>query len=359
MSSLATQSKIISLPTQVWKIAQIALWFIGIAIVALLLFKEEIGLLVFWNFLIPVAPAILVVFPGVWRNICPMSSTALLPRKINLSKKLSLPSVRKISISSQGSLYLLGVIALLAIVPLRHLQLNIDGTATAVMLITAAIIAFIMGTLVEWRSGWCASACPIHSVERLYGSTPLFTTDNAHCSSCEKCVSVCPDATKQMTSALTRNIPSEKLAGLIMTGGFFGFIFGWYQVPDYHGAIDIGIIISAYTWPLASGLASLLIYLLIKELLTTKQTQLLNRIFATASVACYYWYRIPSLFGVGIYPTDGVLIDLSASLPVWFPVVSQLVSTSFFVWFMLIRPYKQVKQSWSVRPNYSITVKNI
>jgi len=353
MPSIATKSNVISLPAHVWKIAQILLWFIGVTIVALLLFKEELGIMVFWNFLIPVAPAILVVFPGVWRNICPMSSTALLPKKLKLAK------VRKISLKSQGNLYLLGVIALLAIVPLRHLQLNINGPATALMLLAAAFIAIVMGMFVEWRSGWCASACPIHSVERLYGSTPLFTTDNAHCSSCEQCVSVCPDATKQMTSALTRNITTERLAGLVMTGGFFGFIWGWYQVPDYRGTIDLTTIISAYTWPLACGLISLIVYLMIKRQLTIKQTQVLNRLFATASVACYYWYRIPSLFGVGIYPTDGVLIDLSATLPIWFPLASQLISASFFVWFMMIRPYKKAKKSWSIRPAYAIDVKNI
>lgn len=351
--SSITKVNTVSLPANIWKIAQITLWLIGALIVALLLFKEEIGIMLFWNFLIPVAPAILVVFPGVWRNICPMSSTALLPKKLKLTK------VRKISLKSQGRLYLLGVIALLAIVPLRHLQLNINGSATAIMLLTAAFIAIAMGMFVEWRSGWCASACPIHSVERLYGSTPLFTTDNAHCSSCEQCVSVCPDATKQMTSALTRNIATERVAGLLMTGGFFGFIWGWYQVPDYRDSIELSTIISAYAWPLGCGLISLIVYLLIKKQLTTKQTQFLNQLFATASVACYYWYRIPSLFGVGIYPTDGVLIDLSASLPFWFPLASQLVSTSFFIWFMMFRPYKKVKQSWSIRPAYALKVKNI
>lgn len=350
MSSNAAKARVISLPSNVWKIIQILLWVIGLVIVGLLLFKPEIGILVFWNLLIPIAPAILVIIPGVWRNICPMSSTALLPRKLNLFK------VRKISLNSQGNLYLLGVMALLIIVPLRHLQLNINGPATATMLLVAAFIAIVMGIFVEWRSGWCASACPIHSVERLYGSTPIFTTDNAHCSSCEKCVSVCPDATKQMTAALTRNIPSERFASLLMTGGFLGFIWGWYQVPDHHGPLDFSSVILAYAWPFACGFASLLVYMFIRAELTTKQTLLLNRFFAASSVACYYWFRIPSLFGVGIYPSDGVLIDLSASLPPWFSLAVQLTSTSFFLWFMMIRPLKKAKQSWSIRPAYAIKV---
>ena len=348
---LITKAKTVSLPPNIWRVAQLVLMLIGGALVGLLLFKPALGVNLFWNLLIPIAPAILVIIPGVWRNICPLSSTALIPRKLNFSK------AKKISLDDQGKLYLLGVIALIIIVPLRHLLLNINGPATAAMLLIAALIALIMGTFVEWRSGWCATACPIHSVERLYGSTPLFTTDNAHCASCEKCVSVCPDATKQMTASLTRNIPTERLAGILMTGGFLGFIWGWNQVPDYRHALDVNSIISAYAWPLLGGLASLTVYLAIKKHLNTKRCLLLNRFFAAAAVACYYWYRIPSLFGVGLYPNDGVLIDLSTSLPTWFALASQLLSASFFIWFMLIRPGQ--KQSWSIRPNYAIDVKTV
>ena len=70
---------------------------------------------------------------------------------------------------------LASVIALYAIVPLRHVLLNTDGPATFIMLGTAAALALVLGAVFEGRSGWCTSLCPIHPVEKLYGSSPAIT----------------------------------------------------------------------------------------------------------------------------------------------------------------------------------------
>lgn len=333
------------LPTNAWRILQLLLWLVGVGIVICLLFLPELGINLFWDLLIPVAPLVVVLVPGIWRNVCPLATTALAPRHFGKSAK------RKLSAQTQGQLFLLAVIALWLIVPLRHLSLNFNGPYTAIMLLSAAAIAIVMGSLFEWRSGWCGSLCPIHPVERLYGSTPLVTVENAHCESCEKCVSLCPDSTKQMTVAITRNVVSERFAGTLMIGGFFGFLFGWNQVPDYHGVLGLNEVFIAYAWPFAGGLVSLLTYLLLRRGLNKDQLQWLNRYFATAAVACYYWYRIPALLGVGLYPGDGMLVDLSQTLPIWFPMASQFVSTVFLIWFMLLRPVK--KQSWAIRPVYA------
>ncbi|WOH37481.1 hypothetical protein RI844_19300 [Thalassotalea fonticola] len=337
----------LSMPTPVWKVVQTLLWLIGVIIVGLLIVEPDLGILLFWNLLIPIAPAIVVIIPGVWRNICPMSTTALLLTKLGFSKQ------KKLSINNSGRLFAAGIVALLLIVPLRHLLLNTSGAATATMLLIAAAIAVIMGFKYQWRSGWCASLCPIHSVERLYGSTPAFTTDNAHCSSCEKCTSVCPDSTKQMSAVVTRNISAEKLSGLVMTGGFVGYIWGWYHVPDY---VQVGFwqVFYAYAWPFGSGLISLAIYLLLRKQLAPSQIKEMNKVFATAAVICYYWYRLPSLIGMGLYPDDGVLINLSDTLPYWFPALLKLASALFFIWFMLYRNRSRRKRSWSTRPDYAI-----
>ncbi|WNC71343.1 hypothetical protein RGQ13_14590 [Thalassotalea psychrophila] len=342
----------LSMPSLAWKIVQTILWLIGVIIVSLLLFKPDLGILLFWNLLIPIAPAIVVIIPGVWRNICPMSSSALLLTKLGLSQQ------KKISIHNTGKLFSAGVVALILIVPLRHLLLNTSGPSTAVMLLIATAIAIVMGYKYQWRSGWCASLCPIHSVERLYGSTPAFTTDNAHCTTCEKCTSICPDSTRQMSAAITRNVSMEKLSGLVMTGGFVGYIWGWYHVPDY---VEVGFwqVVTAYALPLGAGLISLAIYLLLRKLLAPAAIRDVNKVFATSAVICYYWYRLPSLVGMGLYPDDGVLINLSDTLPGWFPIVLKLASALFFVWFMLFRNLNRQKRSWSTRPEYAIKVSNI
>ena len=60
-----------------WRAAQVAVWLVGVGIVVLLFWAQEIGIHAFWNVLIPVAPALVAFAPGLWRNICPLASTAL------------------------------------------------------------------------------------------------------------------------------------------------------------------------------------------------------------------------------------------------------------------------------------------
>lgn len=43
----------------IWRIAQTTVWLVGATILFLLLFMPPIGILVFWDILIPVAPALL------------------------------------------------------------------------------------------------------------------------------------------------------------------------------------------------------------------------------------------------------------------------------------------------------------
>lgn len=72
--------------------------------------------------------------------------------------------------------------------------------------------------------------------------------------------------------------------------------------------------------------------------------------FVIRHAQVYYWFRLPMLFGFADLPNNSALIDLTDTLPVWFPVASQIVTTAFFAWFMLVRDRKS---SWSVRPTYS------
>lgn len=48
----------------IWRIVQTVVWLIGATILVCLLFFPSIGLLLFWNILIPAAPALLVVGTG-------------------------------------------------------------------------------------------------------------------------------------------------------------------------------------------------------------------------------------------------------------------------------------------------------
>jgi len=332
----AAQSQPNALP---WRILQITVWLVGVAIVVLLFGWPEMGLHAFWNVLIPIAPALLAIAPGLWRNICPMASNALFMRHVGKSAR------RPVSAKGQGRLLLLGVVLLYALVPLRHVILDLNGLATASFLLLVAGVSTILGSRYEWKSSWCSGACPVHPVERLYGSVPIASFANAHCFPCEQCVTQCADATPSLDPLSSKREKSQAVAGNLMVGGFAGFIWGWFQVPDYAGVEGWSHLGEAFAWPALGTVVSLLLFFLLKPKVSAP---LLNRIFAAAAIACYYWYRLPALFGYSPFPGDGMLLDLRSTLGEWFPYLSRLVTTAFFAWWLIGR--RGLKRAWLVRP---------
>ena len=216
---------------RIWTVLQVILLAAGVVLVGLLQFLPEVGIKIMWDVLIPAAPFLVTVAPGLWRNICPMATFGLLPRTFGFSLQVIMP--RK----CVAVLGVLSVVALYLIVPLRHVILNTNGPATVIMLVGAAAIAFTIGMVFEWRSGWCTSLCPIHPVEKLYGTSPAISFKNARCGSCQQCTNPCPDSTPGMNPAITGPTWTETMTGRILAGSFFGFVVGWFQVPDYSGPV--------------------------------------------------------------------------------------------------------------------------
>jgi len=323
-----------------WRIAQIAVWAVGLGILLLLLLRPEIGLHAFWNVLIPVAPLVLVLMPGVWRNVCPLASTALFPRHQGRSRRVQM------SAATQSWLQLLGVILLLLIVPLRHVSFDLDARTTFTLLAVAGFAAASLGSIFDWKSAWCAGACPVHPVERLYGSSPAILPSNAHCTECVQCSTPCPDSTGGKLDVDNRSRPLRSWTAILMAGVFPGFVWGWFQVPDYLPGEGLGHLGLAYGLPLGAGLATLVLYCLARRL--GSDSDRLTRIFAAAAVACYYWYRIPALGGFGPHPGDGMLVDLRGVVPEWAPTLSRALSTALLgAWLVFGLGRHRI---WQVRP---------
>ena len=330
-----------------WRVAQTLLLAVGVILVFLLFFLPDIGVTLFWNLIIPVAPLLLILIPGVWRNICPMASVGLLPFHMSYSKRQPMPDNLHVIFT------LVGIALLLIIVPLRHLYFNLSGPLTGAMLVIAAAAAFAVGLKYKRKSAWCSALCPIHPVEKLYGLASVVTAPNAHCKNCVKCWTPCPDSVKAIRPSVAKKNSLEKNIGLAFCGGFFGFILGWYQVPDYTGALTLSHFVTAFAWPFGGFAVSLLAFIAVYTLSPKKMEMFWIRLFATAAISCYYWYRIPMLVGLGPFPGQGMLVDLSGHLPEWFSIASQLSVTCFFTWFIMIRPNK--KRSWLVRPEFQTT----
>jgi hypothetical protein len=346
-SSSQSATQLSQRSTLIWRIVQILVWLVGAAILLNLIFFPIIGIHLFWNILIPVAPALLVVAVGLWRNVCPMASNALFPRHMGLSQK------KKLTVAQSAKLNLIAVIALFLIVPLRHVIFDTNGLATAILIISLAAIAIIMGLLFEWKSGWCSGLCPVHPVEKLYGLNNSLSLPNAHCDNCYRCVTPCPDSTPGINPMSSKKTLPHKIAGFLMVAAFPGFVWGWFQVPDYAGIIDFEQFISVYKLPLIGLLVSSALFLILKGFLKERT---MTAVFSAAAVSCYYWFRLPALFGFGIFPEDGMLIDLSNSIPEWSITATVIVTTLFFFWWIVLR--KQNLIEWAKRPPYHATTKN-
>lgn len=328
-----------------WKIVQTLFWLIGITILLFMLFMPPVGVILFWNILIPVAPALLVVGTGFWRNVCPLATTALFPDRFGFSKNIKL-STHQLNIFN-----LIAIIALFVIIPLRHIVFNTDGQATAFLIIAVTTVAVVSGFLFERKSGWCSGLCPIHPVEKLYGSGVAFTMPNLHCSSCVHCSRPCPDSTVNISVKSTKSTVT-KISKYLLVGAFPGYVWGWFQIPDFSGANAFEKILLVYGAPMLGGVVTLISYLVLKRLLGKNRDSELISLFAAATVSCYYWFRLPQIIGFSELDTNGVLVDLSKLLPYWTPLVLNIISTSFFLWWIVLR--KKSPISWSKRPPKSV-----
>ncbi len=331
--------------TGAWVVVRAMAWGVGAAIVAALLVAPSLGLTALWNVLIPVAPALLVFAPGVWRNLCPLSTTALAARRWGWSRR------RHLSAHGQARLFLAAVALLYLIVPLRHVALDSNGPLTGALLLAVAALALTLGSVFEWKSAWCSSLCPVHPVERLYGAVPALTPPNAHCQACERCLLVCPDSTAQMHPLLVRHPASARWGGVLIAGGLPGFILGWFLVAARLGPLETAALGPAYGLPTLGLAGSLGAFLLAARLLGPARERTLVLAFAAAAVSTYYWFRIPMLFGFGPAHRDGVLVDLRHTLPPAFPWITRTATTALFVSWFLLRT--RVRRAWTVRPPFA------
>jgi hypothetical protein len=330
----------------IWRIVQTLVWLIGITIIFLLIFLPTLGRHLFWDVLITIAPALLVVSTGLWRNICPLASMALFPSHMGFSKR------KKLTQKQSGILNLIAVIALFIIAPLRHAIFDANEMATAILLISVGAVALILGSIFEWKSIWCSGLCPVYPVEKLYGFNNRVSLPNAHCDECHKCVVPCPDSTPDINPLSSKKTAYHKMAGRLMIGAFPGFVWGWFQEPAYTGAVGINELIAIYQAPVMGLLVTSAIYFLLRRMMK-KRT--LITIFAATAVSCYYWFRLPALFGFGLFPGGGMLVDLKGIVPEWYSTVLVIATSLFFFWWMVFR--KKNKQSWVIRPSYASDIK--
>jgi hypothetical protein len=324
-----------------WQLVQIATYLCSVLLILVLLVKGELGLHLFWDLLIPLAPAIFVLIPGVWRNICPLSVQAQLPKLLGFATRVRFGS------RVQAYIQMASLCLLLFFIPLRHLSLNHDAVVTAFVLLGFALMAYLGGSLSLGKSGWCNGLCPVQQVEKYYGHNPLLEVENAHCNACTFCVKKCNDSDNIVELSKKVGGKLETWSEFILVAGFPGFVLGWFLVPDFHLSIGFSEVLRAYGIPFLGLIASVGIYTYSNKVLNISKMKLRN-LFALCALSIYYWFRIPALVGYGLFPGDGMLFDCTAYISYQQVLLAQVMVTLFWIYHFL---FKNVStRSWSLRP---------
>ena len=175
------------IPSVVWWLLRGLTLGLTLFVILLLFIDPDIGLVIFWQLLIPLLPLSFAVFPGLWRNICPMAFLNQLPRHLGISRELTLKESWR-----RPALYI-SVIGFLGFVLLRHPLLNKGSYYLGAILLVALIFAFVGGLIFKGRSGWCGTFCPLAPLQKAYGHAPLVLIRNGYCETCLGCQKNCYD----------------------------------------------------------------------------------------------------------------------------------------------------------------------
>lgn len=320
-----------------WRGLQGAFFVIGTGILAALLLRPQLGLHLLWNVLIPVAPALLVLAPGLWRNVCPMGTASMLPSHAGLSRR------KRISVKWQGRLFVGAVILLLLIVPLRHTMLDTSGLITGIVLLAVALLAMGLGAAFDGKSAWCSGLCPVYPVELLYGQRPVATVRNSHCRECTACVAPCADSRPAAAPQDAGRRGLARVTAAAFAGGFPGFIIGWYQVPTWQPAEGLHNLHIAYAWPLGGMAISLVLFLILWNAYPRLQRGI-GLLFAATAVIAYYWFKLPVMLGLG--DQSSALVPGLSLLPQWaiWPLRAGVI---VLFGALLLRP---ARGAWTLRP---------
>ena len=136
-------------PAWLWVLLRACALIAALGFAWVLIELPELGLLLFWGLAIPLLPALLVVAPGLWRQICPMAALNQLPRALKWGRALELPAGLKSRAFTIALALFIGAVAL------RRPWLNTDGPALGILLLA----------MVDGAIAGCCAMRPLHGVD--------------------------------------------------------------------------------------------------------------------------------------------------------------------------------------------------
>jgi nitrite reductase (NADH) large subunit len=287
-------------PGWVWHALRAVSIGVAFAVAALLLASPEHGLVLLWKVLVPTLPLVLLVAPGLWRNICPMAALNQLPRLAGLTRGLAhTPRIREYS-------FVVGIALFFVLVSSRKWLFDTNGVASAALVLFGLGGAFLGGLIFKGKSGWCSSICPLLPVQRLYGQAPFAVLPNAHCKPCVGCTKNCYDFNPSIAYLADQYDDDRHYVGYrrLFAGALPGFVYAFYTAPVGGALSDIYAHFGLWC------ALSLALFQLLDVFLKLQRNRL-TVVFGAAAIGLYYWFVAPAMVA-GVEQLAGLSVPSSA-----------------------------------------------
>ncbi|WP_220794400.1 FAD-dependent oxidoreductase [Nocardioides pelophilus] len=272
------------IPPGVWRAARVVSVTAYLSLAGVLVVWPDTGLRLFFGIVVPLLPALFFLAPGVWRNICPLSSANQSARVLGFSLARTAPRW----VRERG--YLLAMTLFFGIAGARLALFNDSGTATAVLLLAVITAAFAGGVLFKGKSGWCSSICPLLPLQRLYGQTPFVLSPNSHCRPCLACTRNCYDFQPQLAQQADLHDPDPTWhqPRRLFASALPGFVLGFFLLLDQP---DLG---TADTYArLAVFVAASIGLFFALETFLGLSAGVVTALWGAVALNLFYWYGTP------------------------------------------------------------------
>ncbi len=277
-----------ALPKPAWQVLRVLTLLVTLGFAALLTVDPAVGLKLWWGLAIPVLPALLVIAPGLWRQVCPMAFVNQIPRMTGSSRNQPLPATWK------NHAFLVAVGIFLACVAARSPLLNHSGGLVAAGIVGVLILAFVGGLVFAGRSGWCGTFCPLGPIQRTYGQAPLVVVPNGYCPTCVGCQKNCYDFNPRgaIFADLVDSDPRYASQRRLFIGLLPGLIGAYFlQGPSQSYGYELYLTIL-----LAACCASAGLYAIATSCFPLSPHRV-AAVFAAVALAVFYWFAGPIVLG--------------------------------------------------------------
>ncbi|MGH3130166.1 MAG: FAD-dependent oxidoreductase, partial [Gaiellaceae bacterium] len=281
-------------PVWVWHTLGAGMVVGALGLIAVLFVAPRTGLIAWWLFVLPVLPLLLMLAPGVWRNVCPMAALNQYPRVFGFSRGKTVPPWLK------SNAVLLQAVLYFALISTRAPIFDHNGAAVGALMLVALGAAFGGGIVFKGKSGWCGTFCPLMPMQRLYGQTPAVVIPNAHCRPCVGCTKNCYDFNPHVAAVADANDEDQHYLGQrkVFAAAFPGFVLAFFTIPHSHVGepADIGISVADfYLWTGGYMLISIGAFFLL-DALSPVTPLMLMALFGAIGLNLHNILRFPTAF---------------------------------------------------------------